>query len=155
MRARLLPLLLVLSAVAGCDSTGEDALRLDADFYVGTWDLVGVADASGDRSTQALALVDELTVRFESDRSFQLDADFIDVVNQAGQEDVTVEGTYQAQPDTRVLVLVVEGVAPPFQASASTEDDVTLTAPAIIVEQLLGALQIDFEGDVRLEIERR
>lgn len=153
MRARLLPLL-VLLAVAGCDS-GDDALRLNADFYVGTWDLVRVGDASGDRSAEVLALVDELTVRFDADRSFQLDADFVDLVNQAGQDDLTIEGTYQAQPDTRVLVLVVDNLAPPFQVSATTEDDVTLTAPAIVVEQLLGALQIDFEGNVTLGIERR
>ncbi len=157
MRARLLPVLVLALAAAGCDSSDE--VVLDAEFYIGTWSLVSVADASGDRSAEALALLDALTVRFDADGSFRLDADFVPLVNAAGQPDVTTEGTYQAQPDLRALVLrvVVEGqtVAPSFQAAADSESEVTLTAPAVIVEQLLGALQIDFSGNVELGIRRR
>lgn len=156
-RARLLPVLLLALAAAGCD--GTDEIVLDADFYVGTWTLVSVADDAGDRSAEALALLEALTVRFDADGSFRLDADFVPLVNAAGQPDVTTEGTFQARPEISALVLqvLVEGqtVAPSFQAAADTRSDVTLTAPAVIVEQLLGALQIDFSGNVVLGIRRQ
>ena len=84
MRLRLLPLLLLALAAAGCDSTGDE-LTLDADFYVGSWTLVSIADDSGDRTAEIQTLLDDLAVDFESDRSFQLIADFSALVNAAGQ----------------------------------------------------------------------
>ncbi|WP_420454669.1 hypothetical protein [Rubrivirga sp.] len=154
MRLRLFPLVLALLVAGGCDSA-DDELTLDADFYVGTWSLVRITDGSGDRSAEALALLDALTIQFDADRSFRLDADFVPLVNQAGQADVTIEGDYQAQATTRLLVLLVDGLAPTLQVNAASRDEITLTAPAVVVEQLLGELQIDFTGDVTLGIERQ
>ena len=159
---RLLPLLLLALAAGGCDST-DDALRLDADFYVGTWTLTSVADDTGDRTTEVNALVDDLRAQFDADRTFSLDADFFEVVNAAGLEDVAIDGTYQAQAEARALVLLVpvEGqtLAPTFQVDAASEDAITLTAPAAIVTQLLtgpdGTLELDFSGNVVLGIARQ
>lgn len=158
MRLRLLPLLLLALAVGGCDST-DDALALDADFYVGSWSLVSVADGSGDRTAEIQVLLDDLAVDFEEDRSFVLVADFDAVVNAAGQPDVTQTGTYQAVAAAKTLSLLISAagttLAPTFQADASSESRVTLTAPAVIVSQLLGNLDIDFEGNVVLGIARQ
>jgi hypothetical protein len=158
MRLRSLPLLLLALAVAGCDST-DDALVLDADFYVGSWTLASVADDSGDRTAEIQTLLEDLAVDFESDRSFVLVADFPALVNAAGQPDVTQTGTYQAVAAAQTLSLLVSAggstLAPTFQAAASSEDRVTLTAPAVIVSQLLGNLDIDFEGDVVLGLARQ
>ncbi len=154
MRLQLLPLLVVALVASGCDS-GDDELTLDADFYVGTWTLTSITDGTGDRSAEALQLLDALTVRFDADRAFRLDADFAPIVNQLGQEDVVIEGDYQAQPTTQLLVLRVDGLAPTLQVDAASRDAITLTAPAVVVEQLLGELQIDFEGDVTLGIRRQ
>ena len=106
MRLRSLPLLLLALAVAGCDST-DDALVLDADFYVGSWTLASVADDSGDRTAEIQTLLEDLAVDFESDRSFVLVADFPALVNAAGQPDVTQTGTYQAVAAAQTLSLLV------------------------------------------------
>lgn len=158
MRLRLLPaLLLAVLAASGCDSTDDRVL--DADFYVGSWALVGVSDATGDRTDDVLALLDDLAVDFQSDRSFELVADFVVLVNAAGQDDIALDGTYQAiaAAQTLSLLVTVEGqtLAPTFQAEAASDDAVTLTAPAAIVEQLLGNLEIGFEGSVELDVARR
>ena len=155
-RTRVLPLLLAVLAASGCDST--DDLVLDADFYVGTWTLVRVADDSGDLTSQIDPLLDDLTVAFASDRSFELEADFSAAAEALGQTDVAFDGTYQAAAAARTLTLLVdlEGttLAPTFRVDAETEDDVTLTAPGAIVSQLLGDLPLDFDGDVVLEVTR-
>ena len=155
MRARLaLPLLLLLAA---CDST--DGVRLNADYYVGAWTLASISDGTGDRTAEVNGLLDDIAVVFRSDRSFTLTVDFSTAVNTAGQADATVEGTYQAQPDLKTLVLLVntsQGTfAPTFQASADTATEVSLAAPALIVDQLLGQLQIDFEGEVSLRLRKQ
>ena len=159
MPARLPLLALALLLAAGCDS-GDDEIELDADFYVGTWTLVGISDGSGDRTAEVLALLDDFTIRFDSDRDYQLDADFNGLVNAAGQPDVSVAGDYQAVAATRSLVLRVDTddltVAAPFTTEAETEDAVSVTANGALIEQLLGSLDVlDFEGDVTLDIERR
>ena len=157
MRLRLPLLLLALVAASGCDSTEE--IVLNADFYVGTWTLVSVADDSGDRTAEVTGFLDDLAVDFESDRSFALVADFSELVNAAGQADVALDGTYQATAAARTLSLIVDAdgmpFAPTFQVDAESEDAVTLTAPAVIVQQLLGALQIAFDGNVVLGIARQ
>lgn len=155
MRARLaLPFLLLLAA---CDST--DGLRLNNEYYVGTWTLVSISDGSGDRSTEVDALLDDIRVVFRSDDSFTLTVDFADAVNTAGQADVTFEGDYQAQPDLSVLLLTVvvsgQTVTPTFQADADSETRVDLTVPGVILQQLLGQLEIDFEGDVTLGLRKQ
>lgn len=152
MRAALAALLLLTAT--GCDSS-DDGLRLDADFYVGTWTLTRVSDDSGDQTGVVLTFVDELAVDFASSGAFRLDADLAEVVNQLGQPDIEIEGTYQAQPDLPALVLLVDELAPTFQASAASENEVSLTAPAVVVEQLLGPLQLEFDGDVTLTVVRR
>lgn len=149
----ILAALLLLTA-AGCDS-GGDEIRLDADFYVGSWLLTSVTDDSGDRSPTVFNFVDELAASFEADRDFRLDADLSALVNQLGQADIEIEGTYQAQPDLRVLVLLVDDLAPSFQARATSQNEVSLTAPAIVVEQLLGELPLEFQGDVTLVVTRQ
>ena len=147
--------LLILVAAAGCDSS-DDELRLNADYYVGAWELVSVSDGAGDQTATVNLAVDELVVDFEQDRGFRLEADLNDLANTLGQDDIEIEGTYQAQPDVPALVLLADGLAPSFRASAETEQQVSLTAPAAIVGQLLGPLeQLAFTGDVTLTIRRR
>ena len=103
--------------------------------------------------------MDDLAVDFEQDRSFVLVADFSALVNAVGQADVTQAGTYQAVAAARTLSLLISAagttLAPTFQAAASSENRVSLTAPAVIVSQLLGNLDIDFEGNVVLGIARQ
>ena len=156
MRARLLPLLLLAVVAAGCDTT--DGLRLDAEFYVGSWTLAAISDDSGDRTAEVSALLDDIAAGFEADGDFSLTVDFAPAVNDAGQDDVTVLGTYQAQPDLRTLVLRVSTaqgtVAPTFLVDAESESRIDLVAPAAVVELLLGQLEIDFEGDVRLGLRK-
>lgn len=152
MRARLLVPLLFL-VVAGCDSSGDD-LVLDNDFYVGSWTLVGVSDTGGDRTEEVLALVDDFDATFRADQTFDLTVDLIDAVNAAGQPDVALSGTYQTA--TSRLVLVIDGLAPAFDAEAESRSHVALTAPGFLVSQILGAgLQIEFSGDVTIDIERQ
>ena len=157
MRRLLLALpLLVVVSVAGCDSNDEDddQIVLDADYYVGTWSLVSVTEDDTDRTDELLSLLDGLDVTFEADRGFTLDADFNDVVNGLGQDDVELEGTYQAQAASRTLVLLVDGLAPSFSAEAEGQNRVDLTAPAALVTQLLD-LPIELEGDVTLGVRRQ
>ena len=156
-RTRVLPLLLAVLAASGCDSADE--IVLDADFYVGTWTLVRVADDSGDRTAQVTALLDDFAVDFESDGDFVLVADFAEIVNAAGQADVTLAGDYQAAAVARTLSLLIDTdagrLAPTFRVEAESQNAATLTAPGAIVGQLLGDLQIAFDGDVVLGIARQ
>lgn len=152
-----LPLILLLVAT-GCDSS-DDALRLDNDFYVGTWELLSVTDGSGDQTDFVNGIVDDFAISFEQDRGFRLDADFNDFVNLL-QDDVEVEGTYEAQPNIPALVLIAEvdgtALAPSFQTSTTSEQQVSLTAPAEIVRGLLGGSDLlPFTGDVTLTVQRR
>ena len=153
---RLLLALPLLLAVAGCDSddTDDNDVVLDADYYVGTWSLVSVMEGDTDRTDQLLDLVDGFDVTFEADRDFALDVDFNDTVNDLGQDDVELEGTYQAQAATETLVLLVDGLAPSFSAEAEGRSRVDLTAPAALITQLLD-LPIELEGDVTLGVERQ
>lgn len=153
MRARLLLPLLLAVLVAGCDSS-EDIV-LDAAFYVGSWTLVSVSDDSGDRTDEVLAALDDFDVVFDPDGSFVLDVDFDSVVNAAGQDDIRLAGDYQATRATLILLLD-GGIAPSFLADAESENRVRLTVPAALISQILGTqLQIDFDGDVTLGIQRQ
>ena len=150
MRAAL-PLFLAALLVAGCDSSDD---QLDADFYLGTWTLVSVSDEGGDRTAEVLALLDDFGASFRSDGSFRLDVDLNDQVNAAGQADAEIEGNYQATEDA--LVLLVETLALSFDAEADGSDRVDLTAPGLVISQILGAgLQIEFDGRVTLGIRRQ
>ena len=154
MRLRLLPLLLALLVAGACDS-GDDELVLDADFYVGTWTLTAISDNSGDRTPEASAVLDDLTFRFGSDRSLQFDADFNAEAEAAGQTDISLAGTYQAQALARTLILESSGFAATLQARADSDDRVTLTAPAVIVRTLLSGLPFEVDGFTSLTITRR
>lgn len=151
---RLAASLLILLAAAGCDS--GDSLTLDADYYVGTWDLVRLADQSGDRTAEVLAFVDEFSVAFRSDGTFTLAADFKPAVNAAGQADVSFSGTYQATATQLVLRPTGLPLAPSLAAEAQSQSRVDLTGSNVVVSQLLGAnLPVRFSGDVVLGIDRR
>lgn len=152
MRALLLlPLLLVATA---CDS-GGDGLTLDASFYAGTWTLTSVSDGSGDRSADVDAVVDALTVTFTPGGIFMMDVDFSAVLNTGGLPDADIDGAYLAQAQTRTLVLSPAGQAAiSFIASASSEDRVTLTVPAAIIQVLLTGTDLTFSGDVTLTLDR-
>lgn len=152
--ARFVASLLLVLAAAGCDS--DDDLTLDADFYVGTWDLVQISDGSGDRSGEVLAFVDDFSVAFRSDDTFTLVADFNPLVNAAGQADVSIAGTYQATATQLVLRPDGLGIAPNLAAVAQSESRVDLTGSNLVISQLLGAnLPVSFTGNVVLDIERR
>ena len=151
---RLLPFLAALFLFAGCDSTDDDDRVLDADFYVGTWTLATVSDDGGDRTSDVSRSLDELTIEFESDGDFTLDADLSDAVNASGQNDISTSGTYQAQAALETLILQSGGLAATLQADASSDDRVTLTAPAVIVNGLLSGLPFSFSGDTSLTITR-
>lgn len=152
MRALLLlPLLLVATA---CDS-GGDGLTLDASFYAGTWTLTSVSDGSGDRSSDVDAVVDALTVAFTSGGLFMMDVDFSSVLNTGGLPDANIDGAYLAQANTRTLVLSPVGqTAISFRASATTDDRVTLTVPAAVIQVLLTGTDLTFTGDVTLVLDR-
>ncbi|MGB3544842.1 hypothetical protein [Rubrivirga sp.] len=152
MRLALFTLLFLVAT--GCDSS-SDELRLDNDYYVGSWELVSVSDGNGDQTALINTLVDDLTADFEQDGGFRLDADLNSLLNTLGQEDIVIEGTYTAQPDVPALVLQADGFAPSFQVSADTRETVALTAPAAVVGQLLGPLDaINLAGDVTLTVRR-
>ena len=151
---RLLSLLAVALLVAGCDSTDDDRV-LDADFYVGTWTLASVSDASGDQTASINDSIDDLSVEFASDGTFQLDADFNDLINASGQGDISTVGTYQARSELESLILQADGLAATLQVEAASDDRVTLTAPAVIVNALLAGLPFSFEGDTSLTITRQ
>ena len=151
---RTLLCLLAFVAFAGCD-TADDGLRLDADFYVGSWTLASLSDDSGDRTADIAAVTDDLTFTFEADRDFQFLADFPDAVNQAGRDDVTVAGTYRAVAEVQTLTLIVSGVPPTFRAEASSASAVSITAPGAAVGLLLGQIGLDFDGDVTLGLRKR
>ncbi|WP_412070283.1 hypothetical protein [Rubrivirga sp. IMCC43871] len=155
MRLRFLPLLAVALLAAGCDSSDDDALRLDAAFYTGTWGLVSVADATGDRTGQTEPFLDDLRVTFTADGTFTLVADFTAIVNQTVRPDETITGDYQASATAKTLVLISDGVAALFQADATVTNQVALTAPASIVTGILGELPFDLQGDVTLVVQRR
>ena len=155
MRLRLLPLLALALLAAGCDSTDDDALRLDAAFYTGTWGLVSVSDATGDRTGQTEPFLDDLTVDFRSDGTFTLFANFTAIVNQNVRPDETITGDFQATAAAKTLVLISDGVAALFQANATVSNQVALTAPSSIVTGVLGELPFDLQGDVTLVVQRR
>ena len=151
---RFLSLLAVLFLVAGCDSDG-DAPVLDDEFYVGTWTLSSISDGGGDRTADVSQSLDGLTIEFESDGGFALDADFSDAVNASGQADLRTTGTYQARAETPSLFLTSGGVSALFTANAVSEDRVSLTAPGLIVGVVLAGLPFEFEGDTTITVQRR
>lgn len=156
MRLRLPALLIAVLALgaAGCDSS-DDGRRLDADFYVGDWTLVGISDGNGDQTTLVRVALDDLDIGFTSAGAFQIDADFSDRTNSLGQADITTTGTYQAQADIPALILRAQGLAATLQAASNGDDRVRLTAPAVIVNQLLQGLPFEFEGSTTISIERQ
>ena len=152
MRARLASLLLLVALVTGCDSAG---LVLDSQFYVGSWRLVSVSDDSGDRSDEVFAAVDDLDARFAANSSFSLDVDFNVVVNAAGQDDIALDGTYQATDDALILVFD-GGIAATFLVDAESQGRVDLTVPGALISQIFGTqIPVSFDGDVVLGIRRQ
>ena len=94
MRAlRTLLLAAVCTVAAACDS-GGDSDGLTAAYFVGDWTLVAVADGTGDRTTEVDAVLDDLSLDFESNGDFAMAVDYSAVVNGAGTPDTTFAGTY-------------------------------------------------------------
>ena len=149
---------LALLVGSGCDSSDDDEVTLDAQYYVGTWRIVSASDGSGDRTALINAALDDLAITFRSAGTFRLDADFNEAINGSGTADITTEGTYQAQPSVPAVILSSGGFAATFQASAvdSGDDDrLRLTAPAAILNQLLQGLPFQFQNDASVVIERQ
>lgn len=144
---RIASLLFAVFLLVGCDSSDDRVL--DADFYVGTWTLVSLSDGSGDQT--ARQAIDDLTIEFDADGSFDLDAKFND---SAAQDDISIQGTYQAQAAIPSVILTVSPLAATLRANASSDDNVSLTAPAVIVNALLAGLPFQFEGDTTVRIRR-
>ena len=150
---RIASLLLAVLLFAGCDSS--DDRTLDADFYVGTWTMISITDGSGDRTGAVRMAVDDLTVSFANGGTFELDVDFNSVLNNGGQADVSQSGLYQAQAQIPSLILTSSGLGAPFQVSAESDNQISLTAPSVIVNALLSGLPFQFEGDATIVIRRQ
>ena len=151
-----IPLLLaaLLLVASGCDSSDDD-LVLDAGYYVGSWTLVSISDGNGDQTAAVGLALDDLDITFQQNGAFRLDADFNAAVNQGGQADIATTGTYQAQPSVPSLILQAQGLAATLQASSATDNRVRLTAPAVIVNQLLQGLPFQFQGDTSVTLARQ
>ena len=147
-------LLAALVFLPACDTAEEDVLT--AAFFVGTWDLDQVRDGTGDRTNEAFNVLDGFTIEFESGGAFTLDVDLEESINQEGTPDTTIPGVYSVT-EAGQLVLNVGAVAPSFTVERQNENRAALMTPAVIINQVLAAANVDLEltGTVTLIIGRR
>jgi hypothetical protein len=149
---------LLLAAVcclpAGCDSGGNGD-TLTAAFFVGNWTLVGVSDSNGDRTAEVEAVLDDLSLDFESDGDFAMAVDYSAAVNAGGTPDTTFAGTYGVSGGGN-LVLTIGDVGISLGVDTEGTSRAVLRAPAVVVNELLSGSAVDLGlvGTAALTIQR-
>lgn len=147
MTRRILPILALLAfLVAGCDSNDDDPS--DAERFVGTWVAAGITDSNGDQSAELVALVNSLTAVFQAgdeDPAFSITVDYKD---DAGREDVTLNGTYTVDDGPRTLTLTTPmGASLPFTYAFQSDTQVSLSSNAAFINPIFNP-STPYEGTV-------
>ena len=159
MSSRLLAAVLVLfvTLLPACDNGSGAGDGLEARFFVGTWTLVQVRDASGDRTAEVEALVDDFRIVFASGSAFTLTVDYAAAVNAAGTPDATITGTYAISSGGRlVLTQAGNNLSASFGVTQESDRRVRLATDALVANGLLAGSTLDLglTGAVALSIAR-
>lgn len=144
--------LLLAALLPACDSNEDPPT--EAELFVGTWRLVRVEDAAGDK-TSAVRALGELTVTFEADGSYALVFDFVE------GDDRRQDNVYFLNQVDDLLTLTATAVGVtlnvPVTYAFRGEDEIVLTIAseyAIIINAALDQAFGTIEGDVELTIQR-
>jgi len=155
---RVVPTLIIAFAAAagaaGCDS-GDSGDALTAAYFVGSWELVAVHDDTGDRTAQVQVVLDALTIDFTSGGQFSMLVDYSALVNAGGTPDTTFVGGYGVSAGGS-LVVTPGAASVPFGVVTHGSARADLSAPAVIVNELLSGSDLDLGlvGTAVLAIER-
>jgi hypothetical protein len=155
MRAVSTLLLAAVCVVAAACDSGGDADGLTAAYFVGDWTLVAVSDGTGDRTTEVNAVLDDLSLDFESNGDFAMAVDYSAVVNGAGTPDTTFAGTYGVSSGSN-LVLTLGDVGISLGVQREGASRAALSTPAVVVNELLSgsAVELTLVGTAVLTIAR-
>ncbi|MDX1547738.1 MAG: hypothetical protein R3247_12155 [Rhodothermales bacterium] len=148
-----LTLALLVTAV-GCDSSDDDG-DSDADVFVGTWAVVGIADDEGDQTLSFSQLVDAGTVNFTASNNFTLAVDYNEVAEAQGITDVTIPGTYVVDEGAETITLNTPLGALAFDYEIVNNDRIRVSTGAPTLNIALG-LSGDraYTGTVTLTVQR-
>lgn len=143
----LLALLVALTAV-GCDSDEDDTS--DAELFVGTWTLVSLSDAQGDKTAAFGQIANGLTADLNSDNSFLISVDYKE---DSGIEDLTIPGTYEVEAGSKTFVITPPtGQNVPFSYDIENESRIALSAAADFVNALFNTTT--YQGTVQIVIQK-
>lgn len=120
---------------AACDSNDSDSdSSSDADAFVGTWAVVGLADANGDRSAGLAEDYNSVVIAIASDNSISLTVDGKDP-----NPDQAYSGTSSVNESTKTLTatLTVQGQPTPLSFTYNFVNDSTATLTASDTTALL------------------
>jgi hypothetical protein len=142
---------LVLVSFVGCDSDDDDDDPADA--FVGTWNLQSIEDTvNGDLTNQLLQIVNSLTIDFDEDGAFELNLDYNEAGEAAGNEDITLTGTYVATETNLNLTINEAQVTPSFPYNFNSNTEVELTQPAAVINAIFNSTL--YQGTVTITLVR-
>jgi len=125
-----------LLVVTGCDSNDDSSS--DADMFVGTWQVAGLTDASGDRSAGLAESYNSVRITLGNAGNVTMAVDA-----KVAAASLTASGTYSINEtdDTLTATLEVGGNPTPLTFSYEFVDDSTLQlTPTSTTTVLLGVL---------------
>ncbi|MDA0684776.1 MAG: hypothetical protein O2797_03260 [Bacteroidetes bacterium] len=118
----------LITFTAACDSNDDsNDASSDADMFVGTWAVVGLADASGDRSAGLAEDYNSVVIAIAADKSVSLSVDGKDPI-----PDQAYSGTSSVNESTKTLTatLTVQGQPTPLSFTYTFMNDTTAALTA-------------------------
>lgn len=131
---------------AACDNEGGDDTS-DAERIVGSWDLAGVEDESGDRTADFAATFQSFDATFNADGTVNLVLDRTD----PNDDDVNLLATYAVDETAMTVTLTVQTLAIPFSYEFVSDDTVELTASATLMNLVF---QTTLQGQSTITLQR-
>ena len=137
-------------SVVGCDSNEDDPS--DAELLVGTWAMVNITDATGDKTAGFAELTDGVTASFTTQNAFTI---LVNYKESVPRPDQTVPGTYTLDAGAKALVLATAGGGPSlaFTYSFVNDNQLRLSADAAFINALFQPVT-PYQGQVTITIQR-
>lgn len=132
----------------GCDSAEDDPT--DAELFVGTWNLVSLTDAEGDKTAGFAAIANSFRAELDSDNTAVITVDY---KAETGLENRVIPGTYNVVEAEKAFILTPPaGPSVPFDYEILSESRIRLSAASAFIN---GLFQTDaYKGTVVITIEK-
>lgn len=148
MRKITYMMLLLGLMVVGCDSDSDGG---DSDTFVGTWTVVGISDANGDRMPSFEQGYESIAITFGADSQVTMDVDAI-----LDAADVVYSGSYQSSEGSESLsVTLTTGQGPQtlsFTYEFETATRIALTSSSTTTTLLSVLLQTSLAHPVKITL---